>query len=261
MRIVIHARVHFQPDRNMVMISDWRRQVSQDAAVTKGGIRIAWFLMEQPGFAEDGWMLDYGAISAETGMHPHSVANAITILRGFGHIACRGVKAGGQRLRLIRPVYQKVWRDAAVSQRDRLEVRTIPSISDSPILDQMDQVMLESTSPEQDVAPASNLDLDAAIPSAEQADPEAVSSHLSTETTAKSLRHPSIATSISGQLDAKDIWTGDLKNFKLPRRCQHLTCDRPAAFLCLENKKGFCRQHHRHATIPVSLSLAGFSEI
>ncbi|MGU3543761.1 hypothetical protein [Methylobacterium sp. A52T] len=261
MRIAIHARVHFQPDRNIIMISDWRRQVSQDAAVTKGGIRIAWFLMEQPGFAEDGWMLDYAAISAETGMHPHSVANAITILRGFGHIACRGVKAGGQRRRLIHPVYQKAWRDAVVSQRDMLEDGTVPSISDLPMLDQMDQVMPESTSSEQVVVPVSNLDLDAAIPLAEQADPKTVSSHLLKETTAKSLRNPSIATSISSELDSGDSWARDLKNFKLPQRCQHLICDRPAAFLCLENKKGFCRQHHRHAIIPVSLSQAGFSEI
>jgi hypothetical protein len=245
----------------MVMISDWRRQVSQDAAVTKGGIRIAWFLMEQPAFAEDGWMLDYAAISAETGMHPHSVANAITILRGFGHIACRGVKVGGRRLRLIRPVYLKALRDAAISQRDRLEARIKPPISNSSILDQIDQIMPESTSLEQNEAPVSKLDFDAAIPSTEQADPEAASSHLSTATTAEPLRHPVIATSMSWQLDAGDSWARDLKNFKLPRRCQHLACDRPAAFLCLENRKSFCRQHHRHATIPVSLSLAGFSEI
>jgi hypothetical protein len=92
----------------MAMMSDWRRQVSQDAAVTKGSLRIAWLLSEHPSFAQDGCLLDNAAIGAATGMHAHSVANAIAILRGLGHVACRGVTIDGRRpLRSLRSLLNR----------------------------------------------------------------------------------------------------------------------------------------------------------
>lgn len=240
------------------MMPDWRRQVSQDVEVTKGGIRIAWFLMEQPGFAQDGCMLDYAAISAETGMQPHSVANAVTILRGLGHIACRGVKVGDQRLRLIRPVYQRAGRDVATADPDSLEARTVPSISDPSI---QEQVVSKSTSLEQNVAPVLKLTSDTVTPLAERADLGTVSSPVPTPTPAGPIREAGTAISMPWQPNSDDGWDRDLMSLKLPLRCQHRACDRPTAFLCLETRKGFCRPHHRHAIIPVPLSLSELSEM
>ncbi len=245
----------------MAMMSDWRRQVSQDAAVTKGSLRIAWLLSEHPSFAQDGCLLDNAAIGAATGMHAHSVANAIAILRGLGHVACRGVTIDGRRLRLIRPSYLRGGGDVVMSDPDALEPPIVPPGSDLSAPAPIAPIAPEPTSLEQNTGPVLELSGDAVTPSVERSDPEPVSGSVSMHASREAIRYPDDPVSMPWQWDIEDAWERDLRQWKLPLRCQQLTCDRPTAFLCLETQQGFCRRHKKHAIVPVSLSITELSEL
>jgi hypothetical protein len=236
------------------MMREWRRQVSQDAEVTKGGLRVAWLVAELP----DGCLLDNAAIGAATGMHAHSVANAIAILRGLGHVACRGVTIDGRRLRLIRPSYLRGGGDVVMSDPDALEPPIVPPVSD---LSAPAPIAPEPTSLEQNTGPVLELSGDAVTPSVERSDPEPVSGSVSMHASREAIRYPDDPVSMPGQWDIEDAWERDLRQWKLPLRCQQLTCDRPTAFLCLETQKVFCRRHKKHAIVPVSLSITELSEL
>jgi hypothetical protein len=236
------------------MMREWRRQVSQDAEVTKGGLRVAWLVAELP----DGCLLDNAAIGAATGMHAHSVANAIAILRGLGHVACRGVTIDGRRLRLIRPAYLRGGGDVVMSDPDALEPPIVPPVSD---LSAPAPIAPEPTSLEQNTGPVLELSGDAVTPSVERSDPEPVSGSVSMHASREAIRYPDDPVSMPWQWDIEDAWERDLRQWKLPLRCQQLTCDRPTAFLCLETQQGFCRRHKKHAIVPVSLSITELSEL
>jgi hypothetical protein len=236
------------------MMREWRRQVSQDAEVTKGGLRVAWLVAELP----DGCLLDNAAIGAATGMHAHSVANAIAILRGLGHGACRGVTIDGRRLRLIRPAYLRGGGDVVMSDPDALEPPIVPPVSD---LSAPAPIAPEPTSLEQNTGPVLELSGDAVTPSVERSDPEPVSGSVSMHASREAIRYPDDPVSMPWQWDIEDAWERDLRQWKLPLRCQQLTCDRPTAFLCLETQQGFCRRHKKHAIVPVSLSITELSEL
>lgn len=238
----------------MAMMSDWRRQVSQDAEVTKGGLRVAWLVAELP----DGCLLDNAAIGAATGMHAHSVANAIAILRGLGHVACRGVTIDGRRLRLIRPAYLRGGGDVVMSDPDALEPPIVPPVSD---LSAPAPIAPELTNLEQNTGPVLELSGDAVTPSVERSDPEPVSGSVSMHASREAIRYPDDPVSMPWQWDIEDAWERDLRQWKLPLRCQQLTCDWPTVFLCLETQQGFCRRHKKHAIVPVSLSITELSEL
>ncbi|TXN06707.1 hypothetical protein FV219_09290 [Methylobacterium sp. WL122] len=242
----------------MADMPDWRRQVSQDAEVTKGALRIAWLLAEHRGFAQHGCTLDNVAIGAATDMKPRSVANAIVVLRGLGHIACRGIMVDGKSLRLIRATYHRVERDGAISDLDRLES---PIISPSPDLSVPDPIIPEPASQELNVALVSELSCDAVTPAVERVDPGSVSSSVPMFASRECIRHPDNTISTSWPSSSDDAWERDLTGFKIPLRCQHVACDRPTACLCLETHKGFCRRHQKHARIPAPLSFSALSEL
>jgi hypothetical protein len=240
------------------LMPEWRRQVSQDAEVTKGGLRVAWFLMEHESFARDGCTLDNAAIGAATGMHAHSVANSITILRGLGHVACRGITIDDKRGRRIRPAYLKGGRDVGAFDLDALESSIVPPGSDPST---SDRVIPEPTSLEQTVAPVSELSGEPVTYPLERADLGSVSGSVPMRVSGNAMRHRDDPMSLPWQSDAENSWEHDLRQWKLPLRCQQPTCDRPTAFLCLETQKGFCRRHQKRARIPVTLSIIELSEL
>ncbi|WP_342167417.1 hypothetical protein [Methylobacterium sp. SD21] len=240
------------------LLRDWRRQVSQDTEVTKGGLRIAWFLTEHPEFAHDGCLLDDAAIGAATGMHPHSVANSISILRGLGHIACRKITNDDRRLRQIRPAYLRGGRDVVASDSDAPEHSTMSPVSN---LSTSDRIKPEPASLEQGTASLSEPLHDAVRPPVEQVDPGSVSGSTPPHASSDTIRHSNDPISMHWQLESEDAWERDLRGWKLPVRCQKSACDRPTAFLCLQTQQGFCRRHQKYAIIPVPLSLSALSEI
>jgi hypothetical protein len=237
----------------MTLIPDWRQQVSQDAEVTKGGLRVAWFLMEHPGFAQVGCMLDDVVIGTATRMHPHSVANSVTILRGLGHIACRKIMVDDKRLRLIRPSFHGAERDVATSNLDTLKPPIEPPSPTPPV---PDRIVAELPSPEQPAASGSELRRDAVMHSVERVDPATAYRSAAVFETHEPIRRSRAPISTSWPSSSENEWERSLTGFKIPLRCQHVSCDRPTTYLCLEMQKSFCQRHLKHARVPAPLALS-----